>query len=126
MRSRSVLIVDDHSGFRAAVRELLGRCGYDVIGEAADGGSALHASAELRPAVVLLDIQLPGMDGFEVARRLLAAGGGPDIVLVSTREARDYGTRIRDSGALGFISKSNLSADTLDAILQHATGVPAT
>jgi DNA-binding NarL/FixJ family response regulator len=126
MRSPSVLIVDDHPGFRAAVRDVLAGCGYLVVGEAVDGASAVVAAAELRPTVILLDIGLPDIDGFEVARQLLSTQDRPRLVFVSTREARDYGRRIGDSGAIGFITKSTLSAATLHAILHGATEVVAT
>ena len=118
MTGETVLIVDDHSGFRAAARELLARLGFVVVGEAADAGEALRAARRLRPAVVLLDVRLPDQDGFEVSRRLRADGDPASIVLVSTREAADYGRRIRDSGATGFITKASLSGDTLQAILR--------
>ena len=79
----SVLIVDDHPGFRASARMLLEAEGYDVVGEAGDGQAGLEAAAELHPDVVLLDIQLPDMDGFEVAAGLTAngslAGDRPDL-----------------------------------------------
>jgi DNA-binding NarL/FixJ family response regulator len=119
MSGLSVLIVDDHEGFRGMARELLAGRGFNVVGEAADGRNALGAAARLRPAVVLLDVQLPDMDGFEVTRLLRAWSDPPDVVLVSTREATDYGQRIPTSGALGFITKSSLSADTLLAILRR-------
>ena len=119
----SVLIVDDHTAFRELAREVLARSGFDVIGDATDGERALRAAARLNPQVVVLDVQLPGINGFEVARRLLAAPRPPVVVLVSTAEARDYGRRIGESGAIGFITKSNLSGDTLHALLRGHTEV---
>src|SRR5438105_2788065 len=80
----TVLIVDDHPSFRATARALLQAEGFDVVGEAEDGASALALVAELRPDVVLLDVQLPDLDGFEVAQRLGA--DGPAVVLVSSRD----------------------------------------
>ena len=68
--SRTVLIVDDHADFRRTVRALLEADGFDVVGEAADGRLAIAEANRLRPRLVLLDIQLPDIDGFEVARRL--------------------------------------------------------
>jgi len=115
----SVLIVDDHAGFRAMARELLSGLGFDVVGEAADGRSAIRAAADLRPAVVVLDVRLPDLDGFEVTGRLLADPPHPGVILVSTRDAADFGRRIAMSGALGFIPKSRLSRDTLCAILRR-------
>ena len=118
MAQPSVLIVDDHAAFRAAARELLTGCGFDIVGEAADGRTAITAAAVLRPDVVVLDVRLPDLDGFEVTRRLLAEPDAPAIVLVSTRDARDLGGRVRESGALGFITKHCLSGGTLLALLR--------
>jgi DNA-binding NarL/FixJ family response regulator len=118
---RTVLIVDDHAGFRAQVRMLLERSGYRVVGEAEDGGSSLDAVRELRPDVVLLDVQLPDLIGFDVARRILEDPDPPAIILVSTREASDYGGSIDRSGARGFISKMELSARALAAVLEDGS-----
>ena len=115
----TVLIVDDHPSFRAAARRLLECEGYDVVGEAADGASAVDAARELHPDVVLLDVQLPDADGFEVARRLRSDDGGPAIVLTSSREASDFGTLVADCGALGFVPKGELCAGALAALLTH-------
>jgi DNA-binding NarL/FixJ family response regulator len=112
-----VLIVDDHPGFRAQARALLAAAGYQVVGEVADGESAVRVARDLAPDVLLLDIQLPGITGFEVAHLV---GGWPDppaIVLISSRDASDYGRRIARSGARGFIAKADLSARTLRAAL---------
>ena len=119
MSRPSVLIVDDHAAFRAAARRILGSAGFDIVAEAGDGRSALEAFGATRPAIVLLDVQLPDIDGFEVARRLAMRHHRPTVVLVSTREARDYGHRVRASGAAGYITKSQLSGDTLRAVLRH-------
>jgi DNA-binding NarL/FixJ family response regulator len=114
---RTVLIVDDHAAFRAAARALLDASGFEVVGEAADGASAVAAVSTLRPDVVLLDIQLPDMDGFAVCARLGANGTEPDVVLVSSRDASDYGCLIRESGARGFIAKADLSGKAVSALL---------
>jgi len=114
---RTVLVVDDHSGFRLLARELLQAGGYQVVGEAGNGAAALAANWALRPEIVLLDIQLPDLDGFEVARRLLADGKAATVVLISSRDAADYGGRIAASGAAGFIAKAELSAARLEALL---------
>jgi len=118
--NRSVVIVDDHESFRAQARSLLVSAGYDVIGEAADGEAGVVAAVELRPDIVLLDVQLPDITGLEVARRIHEAPDPPAIILISSREASDYGTGIDRSGAVGFISKAELSAGTLEAVLQGA------
>jgi DNA-binding NarL/FixJ family response regulator len=117
---RSVLIVDDHPGFRAMARRRLRDAGFEVVGEAADGAGAMAAAHRLEPDVVLLDIQLPDIDGFEVTRRLLAASAEAAIVLVSSREESDYGDRIARSPAAGFMAKEQLSGSRLRALLEAA------
>jgi DNA-binding NarL/FixJ family response regulator len=112
-----LLIVDDHPGFRATARALLEVDGFEVVGEAADGESALAAARAMRPEVILLDIQLPDMDGFEVVERLMANGTPPAIVLTSTRDLSEYGTLVDRSGARGFVPKAELSGSTLGALL---------
>lgn len=108
-----MLIVDDHDRFRAAARALLESVGFDVVGEAAGADDALAAAAALCPEIVLLDIQLPGRDGFEVAERLHAKGGSPVVILISSREAEAYGDRIERAPVAGFIAKSSLSAEAI-------------
>src|ERR1700730_2791347 len=115
--STTVLIVDDHATFRSFARALLQAEGYNVVGEAGDGATALREFQRLQPDVVLLDIQLPDMDGLEVTRRLAASGSGAAIVLISSRDASDYRRRLAGSTARGFIAKSALSGATLGAIL---------
>jgi CheY-like chemotaxis protein len=111
----AALVVDDHEGFRAFARLILESAGFTVT-EAATGAEAASAAAAIGPQLVLLDIQLPDTDGFEVARRLTAQPG-PVIVLTSTREASDYGGRIADSPAAGFLPKDQLSARALRGYL---------
>lgn len=115
--SPTLLIVDDHPSFRSFARAILDDDGFRVTGEAEDGESALEQVERLRPEVVLLDVQLPGIDGFEVARRLAERGDGPKVVLISSRDAQDYGSRLSDSPARGFITKSELSAAALAALI---------
>jgi CheY-like chemotaxis protein len=113
----TVLIVDDHPSFRATARALLEAEGFRVVGEAEDGESALRAAKELEPQLVLLDVQLPDIDGFEVAQRLTNGGGGPVVVLVSSRDGSDFGPLVERSGARGFIAKGELSGAALSALL---------
>jgi DNA-binding NarL/FixJ family response regulator len=108
----SILIVDDDQRFRGIARRLLESEGFDVVGEAEDGRAALAAARELEPDVVLLDIQLPDLDGLEVAERL-AEQGGTAVVLTSTRDESDFGPQLRQSGARGFVPKGELSAERI-------------
>jgi len=105
------IVVDDHAAFRASARRLLELTGYDVVAEAGDGASGLALVRELQPELVLLDVALPDMSGFDVAEAL--AGGRAAVVLVSSRDPADLGRRARESGAVGFIPKDRLSEDTL-------------
>ena len=113
----TVLIVDDHAGFRASARALLEADGFEVLGEAADGPSALAQVQRLRPQVVLLDVQLPGMDGFAVADRLAATPAAPAVVLISSRERGAFRTRLAAAPARGFITKSEFSGESLSLVL---------
>jgi CheY-like chemotaxis protein len=113
----TLLIVDDHAAFRSLVRQMLSAEGFEVTGEAPDGESAVAAVQDLQPDAVLLDIQLPGIDGFEVARRIASIDDAPLVVLTSARAASDYGRRIADSPATGFLAKHDLSGPALAARL---------
>jgi len=112
-----VLIVDDHPSFRASARSLLEAEGYDIVGEAADGAEAIAAAAELEPDLVLLDVQLPDIDGFEVARRLAESTHPPQVVLTSSRDGADYGASLGDAKARGFVPKAELSGAALAVLL---------
>jgi DNA-binding NarL/FixJ family response regulator len=113
----TVLIVDDHSAWRASARALLEADGFEVVGEAADDRQALRQARVLRPDVVLLDIQLPEADGFVVADRLAAQGSDAEVVLISSHEAATYGPRLAAARVRGFIPKRQLSGETLAALL---------
>jgi CheY-like chemotaxis protein len=115
---RTILVVDDHPTFRATARALLEAEGFVVIGEAEDGESALEAMERLRPEIVLLDVQLPGIDGFEVAARAAALEAVPQIVLTSSRDASDFGSLIEESGARGFVAKDELSGAAMAALIE--------
>lgn len=113
----SVLIVDDHPSFRSSARMLLEAEGFDVVGEARDGRSALTEAARLRPDVVLLDVQLPDIDGIEVAAELTSSVGGPAVVLTSSRDLADLGPVRERCAVRGFIPKAELSGAALEALL---------
>lgn len=117
-----VLVVDDHIAFRRQAIQLLQEIGREVVGEAGTGTEALAESRRLRPDLVLLDIQLPDLDGLAVATTLSSEPEPPAVLLVSSREASDYGPRLRGCGALGFITKADLSADSLKALLGACPG----
>ncbi|NUV63148.1 response regulator transcription factor [Streptomyces sp. CAI-85] len=114
----TLLIVDDHTGFRTFARALLKAEGFDVVGEAADGASALVAAELLDPQIVLLDIVLPDLDGFEVCARLTEGGRErPAVILTSSRDATAYSGRLDHSAARGFIPKDDLSRTALLALV---------
>jgi DNA-binding NarL/FixJ family response regulator len=118
---RTLVIVDDHAGFRASARELLELDQFAIVGEAADGADALLAVARLAPEVVLLDIGLPDMSGYEVAERITSfPAPRTAVVLVSSRSPDQVSTRVGDCGAIGFIAKDALSGAALEALLRSA------
>jgi CheY-like chemotaxis protein len=113
----TLLIVDDHEGFRSFVASMLDGDEFTVTGIAEDGETALEAVASLRPDLVLLDIQLPGIDGFEVASRISRTPSPPAIVLTSTRDAADFGARLRSAPVLGFVPKHEMSVGAISDLL---------
>ena len=115
--ARTVLVVDDHAGFRSRARLLLEAEGYEVVGEAGDGATAVAEAGRLRPDVVLLDVQLPDADGFDVASRLTANGDAPAVVLTSSRDWSDSADLIARSGARGFVPKDQLSGEAVGELL---------
>ena len=114
---RTVLIVDDHPSFRASARRMLEADGYEVVGEAEDGAAAVVAVQRLHPELVLLDVRLPDIDGFEVAKSLLEFNAHPQVVLTSSHDSTDLVDAIGASGARGFIPKGELTASAFAALL---------
>ena len=112
----TVLIIDDHLGFRVQARALLEADGFIVVGEADDGASGLAAARSIRPDLVLLDIGLPDVEGFDVARELAVDGPPPFVVLTSSREASEYGPRLANSRVLGFIAKDDLTGAAIRSL----------
>ena len=112
-----VLIVDDNPRFRVRARRWLEADGYSVVGEAADGASALEAAKRHRPTVVLLDVCLPDMSGLAVAESLAREPEPPAVVLTSTQDATDFGERLTNCGARGFVPKAELWGERLSALL---------
>jgi DNA-binding NarL/FixJ family response regulator len=116
--AKSVVIVDDHPSFRSSARMLLESDGFEVVGEAATGEEGVEVALDLRPDLVLLDVNLPDIDGFEVATRIIADPEPPSVILTSSRDSTDFGPLVQKSGALGFIPKSELSGTALEELLQ--------
>jgi CheY-like chemotaxis protein len=114
---RRVLIVDDNSDFRAAARQLLERHGFVVVAEAATGISGIEQAKEHLPDLVLLDVQLPDVDGFEIAERLSCLEVPVEVILTSSLDGTDFGTLVARSSALGFVPKAELSASAIEALL---------
>jgi CheY-like chemotaxis protein len=123
------LIVDDSSRFLAAARGLLERQGITVVGVASTGADALRQAQELRPDVALLDIDLGGESGLELARRLHRRAGtaATPVILISTHAEQDYAELIAASPAVGFLPKTALSADAIcDLLAGHGDGTRGT
>jgi DNA-binding NarL/FixJ family response regulator len=114
--SRRILIVDDHSGFRASARRMLEAGGFEVVGEAGDGAAALGAVDELAPDAILLDVQLPDVNGIDLAGRL-SANGVAAVILTSSRPQDQLGPDLATCGALGFIPKDELTASAIRELL---------
>jgi DNA-binding NarL/FixJ family response regulator len=114
----TVLIVDDHAAFRESASALLEAEGFEVIGAAADGEDALAEVERLRPEIVLVDIQLPGLDGFGVAERLAETALAPAVILISSRDAGAYGARVGEAPIRGFLAKRSLSGAALAGLVQ--------
>ena len=112
-----VLLVDDSSDFRGAARQLLERHGFSVVAEADTGIGAIERAREIRPDLVLVDCQLPDIDGFEVAERLSQLGLPAAVILTSSLDGADFGALVDGSPALGFLPKAELSAPAIEALL---------
>jgi DNA-binding NarL/FixJ family response regulator len=123
---RGVLIVDDNSSFLAASQTLLERQGMAVIGVATSAAEALERAAELKPEVILIDIELGEDSGFDLARELAqnAEVTHAKLVLISTHREEDFGELIAESPVLGFIAKSHLSRRTIQHIVEEHPNKP--
>jgi len=118
LMSRTVLIVDDHPSFRASARAMLEAEGFDVVGELTEGASVVETVLALEPDVVLLDVQLPDMTGFDVCAGLENCDASTaQVILVSSRDLTDYGELVDVSCACGFVPKGELSGDMITALL---------
>jgi DNA-binding NarL/FixJ family response regulator len=115
--SRRVLVVDDHPSFRRLATKLLEAGGFDVVGEAETGRTALTEARRLHPDVILLDVLLPDTSGFAVAEALADGSGAPVVILVSSRSASELAAGLERSPARGFIAKRELTAGALAALV---------
>ena len=122
-----VLIVDDQEPFRTVARTVVELTdGFEVVGEAESGEESVRSARDLHPDLVLMDVNLPGINGLEATRQILAAAGErkPTVVLVlSTYEAEQYAPLAAEAGAADFIPKSEFSPDRLEAAWRAATAV---
>jgi DNA-binding NarL/FixJ family response regulator len=112
----TILVVDDHAGFRRSIRALLRAEGFDVVGEAPDGRTAITETERLRPALVLLDIQLPDIDGFAVASALAGFAEPPEVILISSRDRDAYAPQLDVAPVAGFITKNQLNGAAIRSL----------
>jgi two-component system response regulator EvgA len=115
--ARRILIIDDNAAFRAAARRLLEQEGFVVVADVDNSVSGLEEARRQRPDLVLLDVQLPDLDGFEVAERLARLEGQIEVILTSTLDGSDFGALVASSPVAGFIPKAELSAAAIEALL---------
>ncbi|WP_127360704.1 response regulator [Actinacidiphila soli] len=119
----TVLIVDDQPLQRFGFRMLLESTpGTQVVGEAAHGADAVRKVAELRPDVVLMDVRMPGMDGIEATRRIVAEGGRSRVLVLTTFDLDEYAHTALRAGASGFLLKDALPEELLAGIRAVASG----
>ena len=115
-----VLIVDDQAPFRRAAQAVLAAAPeFESVGEAESGEQALELVGELAPALVLMDINMPGMDGIEVSRRIVASVPGTVVVLLSTYRAEDLPADVTSCGAAGYVHKEDFGPTLLRDIWER-------
>lgn len=118
--ARGVLIIDDNAAFRTTARSLLARDGLIILAEAGTGLGGVEQAKRHRPDLVLVDVQLPDIDGFEVAERLSRLDPAPEVILTSSLDAVDFGALVASSPALGFITKADLSAAAIEELVARS------
>lgn len=117
MPGRSVLVVDDHEGFRTSARAWLTSEGFTVVGESPTGEDALRDVGDLMPDLVLLDLNLPGMSGLDVAAELAASAGGPAVIIISSDAEAGSDPLVQAAPVAGFLAKRDLACDAIDTLL---------
>lgn len=123
MEDVKVLIVDDQLPFREASRMVVEFTdGFEIIGEAEDGEEAVAMAAALKPDLVLMDVQMPGIDGLEATRQIMGFDDPPRVLVMSTHESGNYEGPAREAGAVGFVPKSSFSMDTLEEVWAASQG----
>jgi len=121
-----ILVVDDHEEFRRIIRQILHpEADLSVEGEAADGLAAVDYVRHHWPAVVLMDIAMPGVDGFEATRRIKAMRRETKVLILTVHTEEGYAKRARDSGADGYLPKQNILTRLIPAIRELLGGRPA-
>ncbi|MEO7804145.1 MAG: response regulator transcription factor [Actinomycetota bacterium] len=117
-----VLIVDDQAPFREAARAVVELTdGFEVAGEAETGEDAVETARTLDPDLVLMDVNLPGINGLEATKLILAESNRIVILVLSTYEAEEYAPRVAETGAAAYIPKADFGPDTLSAAWEAAT-----
>jgi DNA-binding NarL/FixJ family response regulator len=117
MKIKKVFIVDDDPEFRRFLKEFLSdQPGLKIVGEAADGKQALEKVKKIKPDLVLLDIRMPGMDGFSASRLLKRRMPDLQIIILTIFDNPKYQVSAKDSGAFGYVMKSNSILDLMPAI----------
>ncbi len=116
-----VLIVDDQAPFRSAARDVVEATpGFEVVGEADTGEASVELSRDLRPDLVLMDVNLPGIDGLEATRRILASRPEAKVLLLSTYEEAEFSPKAAECGAFGYVGKSSFGPDRLESAWEEA------
>jgi DNA-binding NarL/FixJ family response regulator len=118
-----VLIVDDQEPFRLAARAVVEATdGFEVAGESESGEAGVQAARDLHPDLVLMDVNLPGIDGLEATRQILDGSDAVVVLLLSTYEEEEYGPRAAECGAAAYIPKSSFEPDRLAEAWSAAAG----
>ena len=118
-----VLIVDDQPWFREAARMVVEMTdGFEVVGEAVNGEEGVDMAEALSPDLVLMDVEMPGIDGLEATRRIRSLADPPQVLVMSTHESGDYRETALDAGAYAFVPKYDFSIDTMEGLWRRAGG----